>query len=175
MFYGVCFRGRHPLLPRNIITNTVKSHVMPPLTTRELRDTSLAQLALRLRKSLDPFEDEEYVARAVAHEFKSVRESNGKATSYPIGMIQSRTCGMTSWAKLGLGSPNFGDTITTISSLSYNARRECATIIDSACGNWRVDFKLSKKAWGCMNEQMEVEMRALKRPHDQENFDGKQI
>jgi hypothetical protein len=144
MFSAICFRGRHPNLPRNIIANTAKSQVMPSLTTGQLRESSLTQLALRLRKILHPY-DEEHVAKVVAHEFKSVRESNGKITSYPISLVQSRRCGAVSLAKLGLSSPNFGeeDHNNIISVVQHG--RGCATIVDSKSGDWTVDFRLNKR------------------------------
>lgn len=50
MFTAINFRGRHPLLPRTVVANTAMSYVTPPLTTRELRASSLSKIALRLRQ-----------------------------------------------------------------------------------------------------------------------------
>lgn len=162
MFTAINFRGRHPQLPRTIITNSAMSYVTPPLTTRELRETSLARIALRLRQSTLPFSDSDYVAKVVAYEFNNMKTNNGKTYWYPLGSLKSRPYGATSWAKVGLSSPNFGPGIKTIANVTYCAGRRCSTLIDSEGGYWRADLKLPKRAWECLQLQMEKEKKALK-------------
>ncbi|CZR60865.1 uncharacterized protein PAC_10761 [Phialocephala subalpina] len=161
MFTAINFRGRHPQLPRTAITNTAMSYVTPPLTTAELRATSFAKIALRLRQSTLPFSEPEHVAKVVAYEFNNMKTNNGKTYYYPLGSLKSRQYGSTPWAKLGLSSPKFGAGVTTISNVTYCADRRCSTLIDSESGDWRVDLKLPQRAWECLQIQMEKEKEAL--------------
>jgi hypothetical protein len=161
MFNSINFRGRVPQLPRTAITNTAMSYVIPPLTTRELRTMSLADVALRIRKSTEPFSDSSYVAKVVAYEFNNVKTNNGKAYWYPLGSVNSRQHGATSWAKLGLSSPKFGEGVETAAALTYCASRRCSCIIDSEGGDWRVDIRVPKTAWEALLLQMEKEKRDL--------------
>ena len=108
LFTAICFRGRHPLLPRSVMTNTVKSFMTPMMTSLELRSLSLAQVALRLRQSTLPFSDPAYVEKSVAYEYNNMKATNGKTYWYPLGSANARQFGVTAWAKSGLSSPKFG-------------------------------------------------------------------
>jgi hypothetical protein len=162
LFTAICFRGRHPMLPRSVMTNTAKSFVTPPMTSLELRSLSLAQVALRLRQSTLPFSDPAYVEKSVAYEYNNMKATNGKNHMYPIGSIKSRQFGVTAWAKLGLTSPKFGKDLKAVSCTTYNANRVCATLTDSEGGDWRVDVKLSNRAWKSLQLQMDAERKVLR-------------
>lgn len=161
VFTAICFRGRHPALPKELIMNTAKSNVVPSLTTLELRTWSLARVALRIRRSLDIYEDLKYVENAVTHEIRDMKKGNGSTREMPLHRIDARPFGSTSWAKIGVCSPKFGSQ-ETIACLTYNAGRGCATIYDSSEGDWRVDYMFSARAWQALSEQMEKENQALK-------------
>lgn len=161
LFTAICFRGRHPSLPREAITNTAKSHSMPPLTTLELRTTSLPQIALKLRKSMEVFNnDEEFVGKCVAHEVRMMEKGNGKTGEIPVGRLDARAFGVTSWAKLGFGEVSFGGR-NVVATLTYNTGRGCATIVEEEEGVWRVDYKLSARQWDVLKEEMERENEEL--------------
>ncbi|KFY30704.1 hypothetical protein V493_01728 [Pseudogymnoascus sp. VKM F-4281 (FW-2241)] len=119
LFTAICFRGRHPLLPQSVMTNTAKSFVTPPMTSLELRSLPLAQVALRLRQSTLPFSDPTYVEKSVAYEHNAMKNKNGSVNMYPIGAVNARPFGVTAWAKLGLGSPKFGKDIKVVSWPKY--------------------------------------------------------
>lgn len=159
LFTAICARGRHPALPLSMITNTAKSHVIPPMRTKDLRAQSLGQIALRIRKSLQPFSDEDFVAKFVTEEYRRVKKWNGFPTTFPNGRADARVCGVTSWARQGLGNFAVRD-VKPISCLTYNAERRVASIIDTV-DDWRLDYKLSARQWNALKVQMVIENKAL--------------
>jgi len=163
MFTTVNFRGRHPSLPKSAITNTAKAHPIPPFTTLELRNTSLSQIALRLKTSMGVYEDPEYVEKIVAHEYRVMKKGNGKTWEMPLGILDARVFGTISWADMGLGRLNFGSE-KPVTVLTYCSGRGCATVVDCEEGNWRVDYKLSARAWKALENRMEKENDRLSKP-----------
>lgn len=160
MFTAVCARGRHPALPRSMITNLAKSSVVPPIRTVDLKRQSLTQIALLLRRSLEPFLDEKYVAKFVAQEYRRNKQHNGFITAIPEGCWGARVFGITSWARQGLGTFTIGE-VKAISCLTYNAERRVSTIIDTF-DDWRVDLKLSARQWNELKAQMVQENEFLR-------------
>ncbi|CZT46820.1 uncharacterized protein RSE6_07317 [Rhynchosporium secalis] len=159
IFTAVCARGRHTALPLSLITNLAKSCVAPPIRTIDLREQSLAKIALRLRKSLEPFTDEHYVAKFVTQEYRRNKQHNGYVSALPEGYWGSRSFGITSWARQGLGNFTIGE-VKPVSCLTYNAQRRVATIIDTS-DDWRVDFKLSARQWNALKARMAQENESL--------------
>jgi hypothetical protein len=162
LFAAMCPRGRHPALPLSYITNTAKSIVVPPMTSATVRRMSVTQIALQLRKSIEAFKDEDYVAKFVAHEFRSMRKHNGFPFEIPQGRMDARTFGTTSWAKIGLTGPKLSKTSSTLANLTFNTGGQCATIIDDSAGNWRVNVKMSVQSWEAVQKQMDVENELVK-------------
>ncbi|CZT10794.1 hypothetical protein WAI453_011119 [Rhynchosporium graminicola] len=160
IFTAVCARGRHIALPLSLITNLAKSCVAPPIRTIDLREQSLAKIALRLRKSLEPFTDEHYVAKFVTQEYRRNKQHNGYVSALPEGYWGSRSFGITSWARQGLGNFTIGE-VKPVSCLTYNAQRRVATIIDTS-DDWRVDFKLSARQWNALKARMAQENESLR-------------
>lgn len=108
-----------------------------------------------------PISDTSYIDKFVTHETRRVMDSNGAVTSLPIGKEGSRVFGITSWSRQALGDPKLGRR-RPISCLTYNNDRNCATIVDSE-DDWRVDYKMSARAWEALRTQMHKENEMLDR------------
>ncbi|PGH11996.1 hypothetical protein AJ80_06894 [Polytolypa hystricis UAMH7299] len=162
MFNSICLRGRHPQLPQSVITNTATSYTTPPLTNLEIRNKSLTQLALTIRQSVNVFTDTDYVGKVLAVEHRRVKANNGGIDWFPMGSLKAQHFGTVSWAKIGLSSVKFGKELSTVATTTYSTRRQCATVIDSEEGDFRLEAKLPTQAWKLMQVQMEIEKQNLK-------------
>lgn len=162
MVAAICLRGRHPSLPRSAVGNTPTAYIPEPLTSLELRTMPLAELAYALRQALSPYSDPEYTAKIAAFEIRRLRAGT---TMLPFGSGANRFCILSTWAKLGLTSPDFGMGTRTLCALPYNAQANfsgiCTTVDDSA-GGWRMNGKMRTKAWEDMRKQLELEMAEIR-------------
>ncbi|PGH08740.1 hypothetical protein AJ80_07778 [Polytolypa hystricis UAMH7299] len=93
-------------LPLTLLTNTASTYVASPLTTRALRTMTLAEVALYLRASVDPYTscNSTFITQTIAHQHKWLRSSNSHTSSYPLGALTAQHFGSASLAKTGLGN-----------------------------------------------------------------------
>lgn len=157
---AINFRGRHPLLPKTLIGNIVTGYPSPPYTSLALRNASVPSVALGIRNSLKPFSEPDFVAKRVAFEIRSLREGR---TMLPFGNSSSRICIMTTWAKCGVTSPDFGKDVKTLCCIPHIgfALAGVSIVVDDSEGGWRVSALLTNQAWHAMEAQLKRELDVL--------------
>ncbi|KAF5984452.1 hypothetical protein FBULB1_3351 [Fusarium bulbicola] len=106
---AVNLRGKHDLIPPSVSGNVLGLAVMPSIQSGALQNSSLEDLALATRRSVEKFKNPDYVS-----EFLGFRMNCGNANRIAIPKVKlsNQRCLITSFVNLGLSNPNFGEGVS---------------------------------------------------------------
>lgn len=155
---AVNLRGKHALISPSVSGNALGLAVMPSVQSGALQHTSLKDLALTTRRSVEKFKDPDYVSK-----FMGFRMNCGNANRFAVPEVKlsNQRCLITSFVNLGLSNPNFGEGVSVERPVQLTMEPVVIRVIDDDRGGWSFHGNLPHAAWDGLERNMEREMEDL--------------
>ncbi|CCT73951.1 uncharacterized protein FFUJ_09214 [Fusarium fujikuroi IMI 58289] len=155
---AVNLRGKHALISPSVSGNALGLAVMPSVQSGALQQTSLKNLALATRRSVEKFKDPDYVSK-----FMGFRMNCGNTNRFAVPEVKlsNQRCLITSFVNLGLSNPNFGEGVSVERPVQLTMEPVVIRVIDDSRGGWSFHGNLPRAAWDALERNMKREMKDL--------------
>ncbi|KAF5652484.1 hypothetical protein F25303_3251 [Fusarium sp. NRRL 25303] len=155
---AVNLRGKHALISPSVSGNALGLAVMPSVQSGALQQTSLKNLALATRRSVEKFKDPDYVSKFMGFRMKC---GNTNRSAVPEAKLSNQRCLITSFVNLGLSNPTFGERVSVERPVQLTMEPVVIRVIDDDRGGWSFHGNLPHAAWDGLERSMEREMEDL--------------
>ncbi|KAG4279736.1 hypothetical protein FPRO06_11070 [Fusarium proliferatum] len=155
---AVNLRGKHALISPSVSGNALGLAVMPSVQSGALQQTSLKNLALATRRSVEKFKDPDYVSKFMGFRMKC---GNTNRFAVPEVKLSNQRCLITSFVNLRLSNPNFGEGVSVERPVQLTMEPVVIRVIDDDRGGWSFHGNLPHAAWDALERNMKREMEDL--------------
>ncbi|KAG4273080.1 hypothetical protein FPRO04_09917 [Fusarium proliferatum] len=155
---AVNLRGKHALISPSVSGNALGLAVMPSVQSGALQKTSLKNLALATRRSVEKFKDPDYVSKFMGFRMKC---GNTNRFAVPEVKLSNQRCLITSFVNLRLSNPNFGEGVSVERPVQLTMEPVVIRVIDDDRGGWSFHGNLPHAAWDALERNMKREMEDL--------------